>query len=312
MKIKKYQRGGFNGDPLKALVAASESTRTQTPDAAMLDRVLQAEEASVLSDLERQRMREEPLGMYYEDAAGLEQVNPVFEILSFAGPKLFQSIGKKGIKMISDYMAGMSAKELSEKKAKDIVMEALDPMKELAERRANENLQYVAERAIKKAGSDDTQAFLNLQNRAAEIADEAMGAEMFNLAKFENEVDRIFGQARIDDLVSKRIGPIQDVGDAADVARIAKLDDVELGLEKAKLFEDLGLTTDEAMQLLEERFMVDPDAMKLDLTTYGRKNLVGQPGQRFVYSPRINKDGGLIVPMRPVTSKSSSMRPRKR
>ena len=78
--------------------------------------------------------------------------------------------------MISDYMAGMSAKELGEKKAKDIVMEALDPMKELAERRANENLQYVAERAIKKAGSDDMQAFLNLQNRAAEIADEAMGA----------------------------------------------------------------------------------------------------------------------------------------
>ena len=295
MKIKKYQRGGFNGDPLRALVAASESTRTQTPDAAMLDRLLQAEEESVLSDLERRRMREEPLGMYYEDAAGLEQVNPVFEILSFAGPKLFQSIGKKGIKMISDYMAGMSAKELGEKKAKDIVMEALDPMKELAERRANENLQYVAERAIKKAGSDDTQAFLNLQNRAAEIADEAMGAEMFNLAKFENEVDRIFGQAKVDDLFK-----IRDAGDAADVARIAKLEGYDKADEYAKLFEELGLTKEQAMQMLEDRFMMDPDAVRPPLTAYGKQ------------TTRLNKNGGLIVPMKPVTSRSSSMTPRKR
>ena len=302
MKIKKYQVGGFNGDPLKALVAARESTNTNAPNlGAILASQIEDDPfmgADNINRLERQLLREQPGGMYYADPAGLEQVNPVFELLSFAGPKVFQSIGKKGVKMISDYISGLSSKELASKKAKDIVMEAIDPMKELAERRATENLQYVADRTLRKAGADDTQGFLNLQGRAQEVADEAMGAEMFNVAKFENQIDDIFGQARVDDIIqSKGIGMSKDLGTVEDVRRAT-----QSGVDPTyiKLFEDLGMDAKDVRRMLEERFMMDPDAVKLKLNTYGNQ------------TQRLNEHGGFITPMRSVSSSCSCMKCKKK
>lgn len=302
MKIKKYQVGGFNGDPLKALVAARESTNTNAPNlGAILASQIENDPfmgADNINRLERQLLKDQPGGMYYADPAGLEQVNPVFELLSFAGPKVFQSIGKKGVKMISDYISGLSSKELASKKAKDIVMEAIDPMKELAERRATENLQYVADRALRKAGADDTQGFLNLQGRAQEVADEAMGAEMFNVAKFENQIDDIFGQARVDDIIqSKGLGMSKDLGTVEDVRRAT-----QSGVDPTyiKLFEDLGMDAKDVRRMLEERFMMDPDAVKLKLDTYGKQ------------TQRLNEDGGFITPMRSVSSSCSCMKCKKK
>ncbi len=302
MKIKKYQVGGFNGDPLKALVAARESTNTNAPNlGAILASQIEDDPfmgADNINRLERQLLMEQPGGMYYADPAGLEQVNPVFELLSFAGPKVFQSIGKKGVKMISDYISGLSSKELASKKAKDIVMEAIDPMKELAERRATENLQYVADRTLRKAGADDTQGFLNLQGRAQEVADEAMGAEMYNVAKFENQIDDIFGQARVDDIIqSKGLGMSKDLGTVEDVRRAT-----QSGVDPTyiKLFEDLGMDAKDVRRMLEERFMMDPDAVKLKLNTYGNQ------------TQRLNEHGGFITPMRSVSSSCSCMKCKKK
>lgn len=302
MKIKKYQVGGFNGDPLKALVAARESTNTNAPNlGAILASQIEDDPfmgADNINRLERQLLMEQPGGMYYADPAGLEQVNPVFELLSFAGPKVFQSIGKKGVKMISDYISGLSSKELASKKAKDIVMEAIDPMKELAERRATENLQYVADRTLRKAGADDTQGFLNLQGRAQEVADEAMGAEMYNVAKFENQIDDIFGKARVDDIIqSKGLGMSKDLGTVEDVRRAT-----QSGVDPTyiKLFEDLGMDAKDVRRMLEERFMMDPDAVKLKLNTYGNQ------------TQRLNEHGGFITPMRSVSSSCSCMKCKKK
>jgi hypothetical protein len=216
---------------------------------------------------------------------------------------VFQSIGKKGVKMISDYISGLSSKELASKKAKDIVMEAIDPMKELAERRATENLQYVADRTLRKAGADDTQAFLNLQGRAQEVADEAMGAEMFNVAKFENQIDDIFGQARVDDIIdngSMRFRKIKDVGNVDDVKRAQSLGGYEKADEYAMLFEDLGMDKKDVMRMLEERFMMDKDAVKLPLNLYGKQ------------TKNLNEQGGFITPMKPVSSGCSCMRCKKK
>ena len=303
MKIKKYQVGGFNGDPLKALVAARESTNTNAPNlgaiiASQIEDGPDLMGADNINRLERQLLMEQPGGMYYADPAGLEQVNPVFELLSFAGPKVFQSIGKKGVKMVSDYISGLSSKELASKKAKDIVMEAIDPMKELAERRATENLQYVADRTLRKAGAEDTQGFLNLQGRAQEVADEAMGAEMFNVAKFENQIDDIFGQARVDDIIERRgLGRSKDLGSVEDVRRAA-----QSGVDPTyiKLFEDLGMDANDVRRMLEERFMMDKDAVKLPLSVYGKQ------------TKNLNEDGGFITPMRSVSSSCSCMKCKKK
>jgi hypothetical protein len=303
MKIKKYQVGGFNGDPLKALVAARESTNTNAPNlgaiiASQIEDGPDLMGADNINRLERQLLMEQPGGMYYADPAGLEQVNPVFELLSFAGPKVFQSIGKKGVKMVSDYISGLSSKELASKKAKDIVMEAIDPMKELAERRATENLQYVADRTLRKAGAEDTQGFLNLQGRAQEVADEAMGAEMFNVAKFENQIDDIFGQARVDDIIERRgLGRSKDLGSVEDVRRAT-----QSGVDPTyiKLFEDLGMDANDVRRMIEERFMMDKDAVKLPLSVYGKQ------------TKNLNEDGGFITPMRSVSSSCSCMKCKKK
>ena len=53
---------------------------------------------------------------------------------------------------------------------RDIVLKALDPMDELAERRAKENLEFVSERAIKQAGAEDSGALINLQSKSDAFA----------------------------------------------------------------------------------------------------------------------------------------------
>ena len=111
------------------------------------------------------------------------------------------------------------------------------------------------------------------------MLDDAIQQEISQRISLANKVDDIFSQALVDD-----VAKVRDVGTAADVARINR-GGYEIGGEYAKLFEYLGLTKDQAMNLIEERFMMDPDAVKLPLSVYGKQ------------TQRLNRNGG-VVPMK--------------
>ena len=63
-----------------------------------------------------------------------------------------------------------------------------------------------------------------------------------------------------------------------------------------KLFEDLGMDAKRVRQMLEERFMMDPDAVKLPLDVYGKQ------------TQRLNKHGGVV----PIKKAKKGMRLNKR
>jgi hypothetical protein len=287
MTIKKYRVGG-TGDPVRA--AASESTGIAMPsfDPAMLDAMEERRAFEAMATQVEPGNIGSPYGV--NDPAGLKNLNPLFEILSFGGPQLFKSIGREGIAKIARYVSKSSPEELASKRVKDIILESTAPARALADRRAKENLQYTAERAIKQAGAEDSGALINLQSGADAILDDAIHNEISNRIKFQNQIDDVFGEAMIDDLVR-----VRDVGDVRDVARIQKGDPMELGEEYAKLFEDLGLTKEQAMQMLEERFMMDPDAVSLPISAYGKQ------------TQRLNKNGGVV----PIKKAKKGMRLKK-
>lgn len=287
MNLKKYRMGG-TGDPVRG--AVSESTAVQAPsfDPGMLDAMDERRAFEAMASQIEPGNLGAPYGV--NDAAGLTNVNPLFEILSFAGPQLLKSIGRQGIARIAKYISKSTPEELASKRVKDIILESTDPMRALADRRAKENLQYTAERAIKQAGAEDSGALINLQSRAGEVLDDAIQNEISNRIRFSNQVDDVFGEAMVDDIMR-----VRDVGDVRDVARIQSGDPVRLGEEYAKLFQDLGLTKDQAMNLLEERFMMDPDAVKLPISVYGKQ------------TQRLNKNGGIV----PIKRAKKGMRVKK-
>lgn len=257
----------------------SESTSVSTPDPMMLQRLADAQDAIDLRELEKRKAFEGPLGMYEADPAGLPTQDPLFEILSLGGPKLFSELGEAGVRQIAKFLSKTPKSELDKLAPKEIVMKALDPMEELAERRAKENLEYVTDRIVKQAGAEDSGALINLQSKSDALLDDAIQQEISQRISLANKVDDIFSQALVDD-----VAKVRDVGTAADVARINR-GGYEVGGEYAKLFEDLGLTKDQAMNLIEERFMMDPDAVRLPLSAYGKQ------------TQRLNRYGG-VVPMK--------------
>jgi hypothetical protein len=257
----------------------SESTSVSTPDPMMLQRLADAQDAIDLRELEKRKAFEGPLGMYEADPAGLPTQDPLFEILSLGGPKLFSELGEAGVRQIAKFLSKTPKSELDKLAPKEIVMKALDPMEELADRRAKENLEYVTDRIVKQAGAEDSGALINLQSKSDALLDDAIQQEISQRISLANKVDDIFSQALVDD-----VAKVRDVGTAADVARINR-GGYEVGGEYAKLFEDLGLTKDQAMNLIEERFMMDPDAVRLPLSAYGKQ------------TQRLNRYGG-VVPMK--------------
>ena len=284
MKIKKYPHGGVHRP-------VAESTSVQMPDPEMIQRLEDAQEAIDLEDMAlQQRRRELPMG-FVDDPAGLTSVNPLFEILSLGGPKFFSQVGKAGIKQIAKFIGNTPKSQLDNMAPRDIVLKALDPMDELAERRAKENLEFISERAIKQAGAEDSGALINLQSKSDALLDDAIAKEISERIRLGRQADDIFSQALVDDVTR-----VRNVGSAKDVSRIENLPGYDKADEYAKLFEELGLSKDQAMTLLEERFMMDPDAVRLPLSAYGKQ------------TKRLNRYGGIV----PKKKKKKGMRVKKR
>lgn len=269
----------------------SESTSVSTPDPMMLQRLADAQDAIDLRELEKRKAFEGPLGMYEADPAGLPTQDPLFEILSLGGPKLFSELGEAGVRQIAKFLSKTPKSELDKLAPKEIVMKALDPMEELAERRAKENLEYVTDRIVKQAGAEDSGALINLQSKSDALLDDAIQQEISERIGLATKVDDIFSEALIDDIAG-----VRNVGTAADVARIERLGGYEKADEYARLFEELGLSKDQVMNLLEDRFMMDPDAVKLPLSAYGKQ------------TQRLNKNGGVV----PIKKAKKGMKIKKR
>ena len=83
MRLKK-------GDPIP-----SDNTRTASIDPRMIQALMDAQDSIDLNALEREQLKRE--SMYYEDPAGLPTQDPVFDLLSLAGPKAIAALGKKAI-----------------------------------------------------------------------------------------------------------------------------------------------------------------------------------------------------------------------
>ena len=280
MKIKKYPHGGVHRQ-------VAESTSVQMPD----PRALQAlEDAERLSSVRRQE-EINTLGYPASYGGSMRSVNPLFDILSIGGPKFFSQVGKAGIKQIAKFIGNTPKSQLDNMAPRDIVLKALDPMDELAERRAKENLEFVSERAIKQAGAEDSGALINLQSKSDALLDDAIAKEISERLRLGRQADDIFSQALVDDVTR-----VRNVGSAKDVSRIENLPGYDKADEYAKLFEELGLSKDQAMTLLEERFMMDPDAVRLPLSAYGKQ------------TKRLNRYGGVV----PKKKKKKGMRVKKR
>ena len=100
----------INGDPTKKRFATSESTSTRVPDAEILRYLIENQDAMEFSDSERRRELEGPGGMYYRDPAGLTEVNPVFDLLGFAGPKVVGAFTKRALGEAGEAVARQAAK----------------------------------------------------------------------------------------------------------------------------------------------------------------------------------------------------------
>jgi len=82
------------------------------------------------------------------------------------------------------------------------------------ERMKKQKVQNQANRALREAARDESQQFINMQRRLSELGMEAAEAEKIAQKIFKENVDDIFTQARIDDMVlgkgdqlAKQLGP---------------------------------------------------------------------------------------------------------
>ncbi len=85
-------------------------------------------------------------------------------------------------------------------------------------------------------------------------------------------------------------------GEVADGVGVGGLGGYGKADEDARLFEELGVSKDQVMNLLEDRFMMDPDAVKLPLSAYGKQ------------TQRLNKNGGVV----PIKKAKKGMKIKKR
>lgn len=91
------------GDPVP-----SDNTRTSSIDPRMLQALMDAQDSIDLNALEREQLKRE--SMYYEDPAGLEMKNPVFDILGLAGPKVVAAFGKRALGEAGEAIAKQATK----------------------------------------------------------------------------------------------------------------------------------------------------------------------------------------------------------
>lgn len=274
MKINKYPPHGGIHRPV------AESTSTPVPiDPFILEEAFQADaDRAALEKAEYDRMT----GGY--ESGSIRSVDPLFDILSFGGPKLLSQIGKAGVKQLSKFLMTTPRSEIAKMPVRDIVVKAINPMDDLAARRAKENLTYASERAIKEAGEENTAGILRLQSQSDDALRQGQIEEAYDRSTFEEGINNIFGQARMDDIIDNQSGfrRIKDVGSVDDVKRMQSLGGYEKADEYAMLFEDLGMDKNDVMRMLEERFMMDKDAVKLPLSAYGKQ------------TKSLNKYGGVV------------------
>lgn len=98
MRLKK-------GDPIP-----SDNTRTSRVDPRMLQALMDAQDAIDFNAVERQVLRDQPGGMYYEDPAGLPTQDPVFDLLGLAGPKVAAAFGRRALGEAGEAAAKQAAK----------------------------------------------------------------------------------------------------------------------------------------------------------------------------------------------------------
>lgn len=128
-------------------------------------------------------------------------------ILDLAGiPALMRGAGKllfkTGLKEGAESLVKMGSKEAFEGVQK---------------KQATDRLQNVADRALRNASREDSQAILNLQGKLDEALRMGRIEESVAEQLFEESVDNIFHQARIDDIVmgdteriAKKLGPTME------------------------------------------------------------------------------------------------------
>lgn len=141
---------------------------------------------------------------YPESFTGRADVDPNPYILELAGiGPLMRGAGKMifktGAKEGAESLMGMGSKEALESVQK---------------KQASDRLQNVADRALRKASQDESQAILNLQGKLDEALRMGRIEESVAEQLFEESVDNIFHQARLDDIVlgetdrlAKNLGP---------------------------------------------------------------------------------------------------------
>lgn len=138
---------------------------------------------------------------------GRADVDSTPYILDLAGvPALMRGAGKMlfktGVKEGAESLMKMGSKE------------ALEGVQR---KQANDRLQNVADRALRNASKEDSQAILNLQGKLDEALRMGKIEESVAEQLFEESVDNIFHQARIDDIVlgetdklAKNLGPTME------------------------------------------------------------------------------------------------------
>ena len=99
-------------------------------------------------------------------------------------------------------------------KAVDDAAKTADDAAAYMQRMQKQKVQNQANRALRQAAREESQARLNLQGRLSELGMEAKEAEKIAEKIFKENVDDIFAQARIDDVVlgkgdqlAKQLGP---------------------------------------------------------------------------------------------------------
>jgi uncharacterized phage infection (PIP) family protein YhgE len=99
-------------------------------------------------------------------------------------------------------------------KAVDDAAKTADDAAAYMQRMQKQKVQNQANRALREASREESQQFINMQRRLSELGMEAAEAEKIAQKIFKENVDDIFTQARIDDMVlgkgdqlAKQLGP---------------------------------------------------------------------------------------------------------
>ena len=144
---------------------------------------------------------------YPTSYTGRADVDSTPYILDLAGiPALMKTASKllfkTGVKEGAESLMKMGSKEAFEG---------------VQRQQANDRLQNVADRALRNASREDSQAILNLQGKLDEALRMGRIEESVAEQLFEESVDNIFHQARIDDIVmgdterlAKNLGPTME------------------------------------------------------------------------------------------------------